>query len=97
MQEIHLKLQDTQLEQTVLRLAKQQQQSLQEFVMSALNDYIQRQEQTGALTISKLDPLQHSKAPEESFQAPTELIFTDIKSSTKFAKTLRQQAWQRNE
>lgn len=41
MQDIHVILYDSPLEQAVLRLAKQQQQNLQEFMIAALSYYVQ--------------------------------------------------------
>ncbi|NOQ34662.1 MAG: hypothetical protein GQ569_02045 [Methylococcaceae bacterium] len=97
MQDINVRLQDSQLEQAVLRLAKQQHQNLQEFVISALSYYIEEKEKPMAITVQNLDPFQHSKAVTESFQKPEGLAFSDIEESVAFAKNLRQQAWQRNE
>lgn len=100
MQDIHVTLHDPQLEQAVLRLAKQHQQNLQELVITALSYYIQEAEQSTALQVQKLDPFQHSQAPTETFQSPVHesgLVFSDVDDSINFAKKLRQQAWQRHE
>ncbi|NOS86942.1 MAG: hypothetical protein HOP34_00125 [Methylococcaceae bacterium] len=40
MQDIHLTLQDPQLEQALLHMAKQQQQNLPDFVLSILSRYV---------------------------------------------------------
>ncbi len=100
MQDIHLTLNDPQLEQSLLRLATQQQQNLPEFVLGILSRYVTETEQTEALNISTLDPFEHSQAPTEKFQPPensTDLVFAHIDDSLNFAKQLRQQAWQRHE
>ncbi|WP_019864457.1 hypothetical protein [Methylovulum miyakonense] len=100
MQDIHLTLHDPQLEQALLRLAKQQQQNLPEFVLSILSRYVNETEQPETLSIQKLDPFQHSQAPSEKFQSPennADLVFADIDDSLNFAKQLRQQAWQRHD
>jgi hypothetical protein len=100
MQDIHLTLNDPQLEQSLLRLATQQQQNLPEFVLSILSSYVTETEQAETLSIQKLDPFQHSQAPTEKFQPPensADLVFADIDDSLNFAKQLRQQAWQRHE
>jgi len=98
MQDIHLTLNDPQLEQSLLRLATQQQQNLPEFVLGILSRYVIETEQAETLSIQNLDPFQHSQAPTEKFQSPensADLAFTDIDDSLNFAKQLRQQAWQR--
>lgn len=101
MQDIHVTLYDSQLEQAVLRLAKQQQQNLQEFVITALSYYIQETEKPAGLKIQKLDPFQHAQAPTENLQTFVEdksnLVFTDIDDHASFAEKLRQQAWQRHD
>ncbi|MFZ2452726.1 MAG: hypothetical protein WAW36_19640 [Methylovulum miyakonense] len=101
MQDIHFTLHDPQLEQALLRLAKQQQQNLPEFVLSILSRYVNETEQPETLSIQKLDPFQHSQAPTEEFQSPeddsADLVFADVEDSLSFAKQLRQQAWQRHE
>ncbi len=100
MQDIHLTLHDPQLEQALLRLAKQHQQSLPELVLSILTCYVNETGQPETLSIQKLDPFQHSQAPTETFQLPednTDLVFADVDDSLSFAKQLRQQAWQRHE
>ncbi|PPD50457.1 MAG: hypothetical protein CTY16_01500 [Methylobacter sp.] len=97
MQDIHLTLHDPQLEQALLRLAKQQQQNLPEFVLSILSRYVNETEQAETLSIQKLDPFQHAQAPTEKFQSPensADLVFADIDDSLNFAKQLKQQAWQ---
>jgi hypothetical protein len=73
MQTIQITLQYSQLEQTVLRLAKQHQKNLQEFIITTLNYYIQETEEPTALNVQKLDPLQHAIAPTESFHGFTAL------------------------
>jgi len=100
MQDIHLTLNDPQLEQTLLRLATQQQQNLPELILNILSRYVNETEKTEPLSIQKLDPFQHSQAPTEKFQSPengADLAFADIDDSLNFAKQLRQQAWQRYE
>ncbi len=98
MQDIHLIVHDPQLEQALLRLAKQHQQNLQDFVMTVLARYIQENEPVASLNIQKLDPLQHSQAPTQAFEMmESGLVFSDIDDSVDFAKKLRQQAWQRHE
>jgi hypothetical protein len=69
MQTIQITLSDSPLEQAVLRLAKEQHQNLQEFVMTALNYYVREAEKTTPLKVQKLNPFQHAKAPTEPFQA----------------------------
>jgi len=100
MQYIQLTLHDPQLEQALSRLANQHQQNLADFIVTVLTDYVQEEQQT-ALTIPKLDPLQHSQAPTRAFQPPEaeelDAIFSDVDASSSFARTLRQQAWQRHE
>ncbi len=100
MQDIHLTLNDPQLEQSLLRLATQQQQNLPEFVLGILSRYVIETEQAETLSIQKLDPFQHSRTPTEKFQTPensVDLVFADIDDSLNLAKQLRKQAWQRHE
>lgn len=101
MQTIQITLSDSPLEQAVLRLAKQQHQNLQEFVMTALNYYVREAEKTTPIKVQKLNPFQYANAPIETFKAiaenKAELVFADIEDSAAFAKKLRQQAWQRHE
>ncbi len=98
MQTIQITLPDSSLEQAVLRLAKQQQQNLADFVIAALNYYVQEKEKAVDLNVPKLNPLQHCQMPSMILQSPneSELIFSDIENSGVFAKQLRQQAWQRH-
>ncbi|MCX7096393.1 MAG: hypothetical protein NTV43_00630 [Methylococcales bacterium] len=102
MQNIHLTLQDPQLEQALLHMAKQQQQNLPEFVLSILSRYVLETVATEdhALPLPILDPLQHLQMPTEKFQLPektADFIFADVDDSLSFAQQLRQQAWQRHE
>lgn len=69
MQTIHLDVHDSQLEQAMLRLAEQQHQNLQEFVISALSFYIQEKENSTAIKVQKLDPFKHSKAATRNFNS----------------------------
>lgn len=100
MQTIQITLPDSALEQAVLRLAKQQQQNLADFVIAALNYYVQEKDTAPVLKVPKLNPLQHCQMPSEHFQAPvtteSELVFSDIEDSVAFAKQLREQAWRRH-
>jgi hypothetical protein len=99
MQTIQVTLNDSLLEQAVLRLAKEQHQNLREFVMTALNYYVREAEKTTPLKVQKLNPFQHAQPPSEAFHAITadELVFTEIQDSVAFAKKLRQQTWQFHE
>jgi hypothetical protein len=58
MQDIHVILYDSPLEQAVLRLAKQQQQNLQEFMIAALSYYVEEKNEDfelNALAESRLN------------------------------------------
>jgi hypothetical protein len=58
MQDIYVILYDSPLEQAVLRLAKQQQQNLQEFMLAALRYYVQEKNEDfelNALVESRLN------------------------------------------
>lgn len=92
MQIIQITLQDSTLEQAVLRLTQDRQQNLQEFVITALRHYVQTIEQP--LKIPKLDPLRHSQPPLVSAMFTHDVkVFEDVEDSAVFAKQLRKQAW----
>jgi hypothetical protein len=71
MQTIQITLSDSPLEQAVLRLAKEQHQNLQEFVMTALNYYVREAEKTTPIKVQKLNPFQHAQPPSEAFHVMT--------------------------
>ncbi|OUD15315.1 hypothetical protein [Thioflexithrix psekupsensis] len=97
MKDIHVILQDPALEKKLMRLTEQNQQSLQELVISALHYYAKEFDQP--LNIPKLDPLQHAQMPTEPFSIALEeelTMFQEVENSAAFGKMLRAKAW-RNE
>ncbi len=94
--QLTLQITDETTEQALRNLAQQRCSEVSEVIMTAIQDFISRNE---PLNYTKLDPLTHSTIinyPVTDENLDDVKPFAEVKNAAHYVQTLRQRTWNRN-